>query len=125
MPVFIDAPGTAILLWVARSPRQNFKPYMSPHSPFNTSLSVYREYANFRVSSDGEVQGVGLLIAADPTSGKLVVLAPIQGGPADRAGIQPGDEVGTSLPTLEAFKLDLAKWKLAACRLTISDCSLI
>ena len=40
---------------------------------------------------------MGLLIAADPTSGKLVVLAPIQGGPADRAGIQPGDEVSTCL----------------------------
>ena len=57
-----------------------------------------REYADFRVSSDGEVQGVGLLIAADPTSGRLVVLAPIQGGPADRAGIQPGDEVGNTRP---------------------------
>ncbi len=52
-----------------------------------------REYADFRVSSDGEVQGVGLLIASDPSSGKLVVLAPIIGGPADRAGILPGDEV--------------------------------
>ena len=40
---------------------------------------------------------MGLLIAADPTSGKLVVLAPIQGGPADRAGIQPGDEVSRLL----------------------------
>lgn len=36
---------------------------------------------------------MGLLIAADPSSGKLVVLAPIQGGPADRAGMKPGDEV--------------------------------
>ena len=36
---------------------------------------------------------MGLLIAADPTNGKLVVLAPITGGPADRAGIKPGDEV--------------------------------
>ncbi len=45
------------------------------------------------MSSDGEVQGVGLLIASDPTSGRLVVLAPIKGSPADRAGIQPGDEV--------------------------------
>ena len=52
-----------------------------------------REYADFRVSSDGEVQGVGLLIAADASSGRLMVLAPIQGGPADRAGMQPGDEV--------------------------------
>ena len=52
-----------------------------------------REYADFRVTSDGEVQGVGLLIASDPASGRLVVLAPIKGSPADRAGIQPGDEV--------------------------------
>lgn len=45
---------------------------------------------------------MGLLIAADPNSGKLVVLAPIQGGPADRAGIKPGDEVApvTPLPAL-------------------------
>ena len=50
----------------------------------------YRDYADFRVSSDGEVQGVGLLIAQDPDSRKLLVLAPIRGSPADRAGIQPG-----------------------------------
>lgn len=53
----------------------------------------FREYADFRVNSDGELQGVGLLIASDPSSGKLVVLSPIKGGPADRAGILPGDEV--------------------------------
>lgn len=57
-----------------------------------------REYADFRVSSDGEVQGVGLLIASDPNSGKLVVLAPIVGGPADRAGMLPGDEVPSPPP---------------------------
>lgn len=53
----------------------------------------HREYKKFRVSSDGELQGVGLLIASDPSSGRLVVLAPIRGSPADRAGIQPGDQV--------------------------------
>ncbi len=53
-----------------------------------------RDYAEFRVNSDGEVQGVGLLIAQDPDSHKLMVLAPIPRSPADRAGIQPGDEVG-------------------------------
>ena len=51
-----------------------------------------REYADFRVSSDGEVQGVGLLIGA--SDGRLLVVAPILGGPADRAGVLPGDEVG-------------------------------
>jgi C-terminal processing protease CtpA/Prc len=52
-----------------------------------------REYADFRVGSDGELQGVGLLIASDPASGRLLVLAPISGSPAERAGIMPGDEV--------------------------------
>ncbi|KAG2449527.1 hypothetical protein HYH02_005669 [Chlamydomonas schloesseri] len=51
------------------------------------------EYAAFRVSSDGELQGVGMLIANEPVNGHLLVLAPIKGGPADRAGILPGDEV--------------------------------
>ena len=53
-----------------------------------------KDYQQFRVSSDGELKGgVGLLIAQDPASGRLVVLAPIKGSPADRAGIKPGDEV--------------------------------
>lgn len=52
------------------------------------------EYDAFRVASDGEVHGVGLLIANDPTGdGHLRVLAPLAGGPADRAGIRPGDEL--------------------------------
>lgn len=52
-----------------------------------------REYAAFRVSSDGELQGVGMLIANEPVNGHLLVLAPIKGGPADRAGVLPGDEL--------------------------------
>ncbi|EFJ47344.1 hypothetical protein VOLCADRAFT_92124 [Volvox carteri f. nagariensis] len=51
------------------------------------------EYAAFRVSSEGELQGVGMLIANEPINGHLLVLAPIKGGPADRAGILPGDEL--------------------------------
>lgn len=58
---------------------------------------MLREYADFRVSSDGEVQGVGLLIAQEPASGRLMVLAPIRGGPADKAGVLPGDEVSFTL----------------------------
>lgn len=58
-----------------------------------TRLVPPEEYANFRVSADGELQGVGLLIANEPVNGHLLVLAPIKGGPADRAGMLPGDEV--------------------------------
>lgn len=60
--------------------------------PFTRWISP-REYEDFRVGSDGELQGVGLLIASDPSSGRPVVLAPISGSPAERAGIQPGDQV--------------------------------
>ena len=53
-----------------------------------------RDYGKFRVSTDGEMMGVGLLIANEPTeAGHLRVVAPIKGGPADRAGVQAGDEV--------------------------------
>jgi carboxyl-terminal processing protease len=53
-----------------------------------------KQYREFLVDSiDGEVQGVGLLIASDPVSGRHLVLSPIQGGPAALAGIQKGDEI--------------------------------
>mmetsp|Transcript_30721 Transcript_30721/g.91053 ORF Transcript_30721/g.91053 Transcript_30721/m.91053 type:complete len:453 (-) Transcript_30721:4093-5451(-) len=53
-------------------------------------------YQRFRVDTDGELQGVGLLIARTPTErGGLLVLAPIRGSPADRAGVLPGDELLT------------------------------
>ena len=54
-----------------------------------------KDLTNFNVNNDGELQGVGLLIASDPASGRLLVLSPIQGSPAERAGILPGDEIAS------------------------------
>jgi C-terminal processing protease CtpA/Prc len=51
------------------------------------------EYQDFRVSSDGELQGVGLLIANEPVNKHLLVLSTIKGSPADRAGITTGSTV--------------------------------
>lgn len=51
------------------------------------------------MTSDGEVQGVGMLIASDNRTGRLVVLSPLEGGPADRAGVQSGDEVSLGVVT--------------------------
>lgn len=42
------------------------------------------------MSSDGELQGVGLMIANEPVNKHLLVLSAIKGGPADRAGITTG-----------------------------------
>ena len=60
-------------------------------------LSSCSEYEDFTVTSNGEMQGVGMLIAADTKSGRLMVLSPLDGSPAARAGIQPGDEVPSRL----------------------------
>lgn len=49
-----------------------------------TRIIPPKEYADFRVSSDGELQGVGLLIANQPVNNHLLVLSAIKGGPADR-----------------------------------------
>ncbi|GAX76907.1 hypothetical protein CEUSTIGMA_g4353.t1 [Chlamydomonas eustigma] len=63
--------------------------------PYTRHISS-QDYQSFRVSTDGELQGVGLLIANQMSQeGHLLVLAPIKGGPADRAGVLPGDEVVT------------------------------
>ncbi|KAH8961621.1 hypothetical protein BDL97_05G058200 [Sphagnum fallax] len=60
--------------------------------PFTRIVSP-QEYASFRINNDGALEGVGLLISSDRDSGRLVVLSPIEGGPAARAGIISGDEL--------------------------------
>ncbi|OEL18016.1 Carboxyl-terminal-processing peptidase 3, chloroplastic [Dichanthelium oligosanthes] len=60
--------------------------------PFTRIISP-KEYQSFRIGSDGNVQGVGVFINREPSSGRLLVIDCIQGGPADRAGIHEGDEL--------------------------------
>jgi len=60
--------------------------------PFTRIISPM-EYQSFRIGSDGNVQGVGVFINREPSSGRLLVMDCIQGGPADRAGIHEGDEL--------------------------------
>lgn len=60
--------------------------------PFTRIISP-TEYQSFRIGSDGNVQGVGVFINREPSSGRLLVMDCIQGGPADRAGIHEGDEL--------------------------------
>ncbi|MBD0266370.1 MAG: S41 family peptidase, partial [Tolypothrix sp. Co-bin9] len=45
------------------------------------------------VNTSGELTGVGLQIALNPETGKLEVVAPIAGSPADKAGIRPRDRI--------------------------------
>lgn len=76
------------------APRRSRPPPSTCTHPAGTCAHLNRQYQDFRIGNDGALSGVGMMIASDPDSGKLVVLAPIKGSPAEAAGIQPGDEVG-------------------------------
>lgn len=76
---------------------------LDPHSAFLDAA----EYEAMRVSTTGHYSGVGLEVAEQ--DGKVVVVAPIEGSPADRAGVRAGDVLleidGRSV---EAVRLDEA-----------------
>uniref|UniRef100_A0A7N0UU65 C-terminal processing peptidase n=1 Tax=Kalanchoe fedtschenkoi TaxID=63787 RepID=A0A7N0UU65_KALFE len=60
--------------------------------PFTRIISP-KEYQSFRIGSDGNLQGVGLFINVEPSTGHLVVMSCVEGSPAARAGIHGGDEL--------------------------------
>ncbi|MBD2252050.1 carboxyl-terminal processing protease CtpA [Nostoc parmelioides] len=60
--------------------------------PFTRFLDP-EQYRSLQVSTSGELTGVGLQIALNPQSGKLEVVSPIAGSPADQAGIKPRDRI--------------------------------
>ncbi len=62
--------------------------------PFTRFLDP-EQYRSLQVNTSGELTGVGLQIALNPETGKLEVVAPITGSPAEKAGIQPRDRIIT------------------------------
>lgn len=59
--------------------------------PF-TRLLQPAQYRSLRTTTAGELTGVGLQISADP-EGNLEVIAPIEGSPAENAGLHPHDRI--------------------------------
>ena len=58
-----------------------------------TRLLPPDQYRSLQTSTAGELTGVGLQISKDEHPGWLRVIAPIEGSPAEQAGIQPQDLV--------------------------------
>lgn len=58
-----------------------------------TRLLKPDQYRSLQTSTSGELNGVGLQITQDLETGELKVIAPIEGSPADLAGIQPNDRI--------------------------------
>ncbi|MCC5634686.1 PDZ domain-containing protein [Nostoc sp. CHAB 5844] len=60
--------------------------------PFTRFLDP-EQYRSLQVNTSGELTGVGLQIALNPHTGQLEVVSPIEGSPADKAGIKPRDRI--------------------------------
>lgn len=58
-----------------------------------TRLLPPEQYHSLQTSTSGELTGVGLQITKEDKPGWLRVIAPIEGSPAEQAGIQPKDIV--------------------------------
>ncbi|AFY33994.1 carboxyl-terminal processing protease CtpA [Calothrix sp. PCC 7507] len=60
--------------------------------PFTRFLDP-EQYRSLQVNTSGELMGVGLQIALNSETGKLEVISPIAGSPAEKAGIRPRDRI--------------------------------
>ncbi|MBX9253173.1 PDZ domain-containing protein [Desmonostoc muscorum CCALA 125] len=80
--------------------------------PFTRFLDP-EQYRSLQVNTSGELTGVGLQIALNTETGKLEVVAPIAGSPAEKAGIRPRDRILKieGVPT-ENLTLDEAATKM-------------
>lgn len=58
-----------------------------------TRLLKPDQYRSLQTNTSGELTGIGLQIAQDSESGDLRVIAPIEGSPADKAGLRPRDRI--------------------------------
>src|SRR5689334_25342820 len=60
---------------------------LDPHSNFLDS----KDFAGLREEQHGKYYGIGMLIGPQPRTGKAMVIHPVGGSPAYKAGIRPGD----------------------------------
>jgi carboxyl-terminal processing protease len=71
-----------------------------------------REFKEMQIDTSGELSGVGIQLSVDKETKELVVISPIEGSPASRAGVQPKDVIVSidgkptkGMSTEEAVKL--------------------
>ena len=52
-----------------------------------------REFKEMQIDTSGELSGVGIQLSLDKDTKELVVISPIDGSPASRAGVKPKDVI--------------------------------
>ena len=66
-----------------------FEGLNDPYSQYYTS----DEFENLKEQTSGAFVGIGVYIGINPENNKLTIISPIEGSPAAKAGIKPGDIV--------------------------------
>ncbi len=66
------------------------------------------EFKEMRIETSGELSGVGIQISLDKISNELVVVSPIEGTPAARAGLMPKDKI-VSIDGLTTLDMPIEK----------------
>ena len=54
-----------------------------------------KEFKEMQIDTSGELMGVGIQLSLDKETKELIVVSPIEGTPASRAGVQPQDVIVT------------------------------
>ena len=62
----------------------------SLNDPYTRFLDP-KEFKEMRIDTSGELMGVGIQISLDKDTNQIIVIAPIQGTPAHKAGLKPMD----------------------------------
>lgn len=78
----------------------------------NSAYLNAEEFAEMRTSLSGEFFGVGMEIRKDVPKDPLIVVSPIEGSPAKKAGILPGDVIIRVKD--ESVDQDASQWKTAS-----------
>ncbi len=60
--------------------------------PF-TRLLRPEQYGNLRVTTSGELSGIGLQININPDTDRVEIMSPLPGSPAEAAGLKPHDQI--------------------------------
>ena len=82
---------------------------LDPHSAFMNK----DEFEDLKIATEGNYSGIGVEVTAE--DGVLTVIAPLDGSPAARAGIRPGDVItsvnGAPVKSLDDLRKLVAKAK--------------
>ena len=64
----------------------------SLNDPYTRFLDP-KEFKEMQIDTSGELMGVGIQLSLDKDTKELIVVSPIEGTPASRAGVQPQDVI--------------------------------